>query len=212
VTPASEARRLASSASGQAVTGVVLAGGRGSRIGGRDKGWLELAGRALIVHVLDALRPQVDALLINANRSLARYRRLGCPVVGDALPGFQGPLAGLAGALTAAETPLVLVVPCDGPLLPCDLVERLRKALVESGAEIAIAHDGERLQPAHALLRRDLRPDLLAALEAGERAIHRWYQQRRTVVVEFSDRRGAFRNVNTEAERRALEQALTAPR
>ncbi len=202
---------MASNDGRRAVTGVVLAGGRGSRLGGQDKGWLELAGRALILHVLDALRPQVDTLLINATRSLERYRSLGYPVIGDALDGFQGPLAGVASALEAAETPLVLVVPCDGPRLPPDLVERLRKALLDSAAEIAVAHDGERLQPAHALLRRELCADLLTALELGERAIHRWYGQHRTVAVDFSDRREAFRSVNTEAEWQALEQTLTEP-
>jgi molybdopterin-guanine dinucleotide biosynthesis protein A len=179
-------------------------------MGGQDKGWVTLAGRPLIAHVLDALRPQVDTLLINANRSIERYRALGCPVIGDALDDFQGPLSGFASALEAAETPLVVVVPCDGPRLPTDLVSRLRGALLAAGAEIAVAHDGERMQPVHALLRRDLCADLLAALEEGERKVDSWYARHATVSVDFSDHPEGFRNVNAEVDRQALEQEILA--
>jgi len=194
----------------QPVTGVILAGGRGQRLGGEDKGWVEVAGRPLIVQVLEALGPQVDALLINANRSRDRYLGLGFPVIDDALEGFQGPLSGIASALSAAATPLVLVVPCDGPRLPPDLARRLRRALLDADAEIAVAHDGAQLQPTHALLRRELHPNLRASLEAGERAVHRWYAQHKSVTVDFSDWREAFRNVNTEPDRQALERALAS--
>ncbi|ROR32320.1 molybdenum cofactor guanylyltransferase MobA [Inmirania thermothiophila] len=178
------------------VTGAVLAGGRGRRMGGRDKGLLELAGRPLAAHILDALRPQCEALLINANRNREAYEALGVPVVGDALAGFQGPLAGFAAALAAATTPLVATVPCDSPLVPPDLVARLRAALEAAGAEIAVAHDGRRLQPVFALLRRELLPSLEAYLAAGDRKIDLWYPRHRTVEVDFSDRPEAFMNAN----------------
>jgi molybdenum cofactor guanylyltransferase len=156
------------------------------------------------------MRPQVDTLLINANRSIERYRALGCPVIGDALDDFQGPLSGFASALAAAETPLVAIVPCDCPRLSPDLVSRLRGALTAADAEIAVAHDGERLQPVHALLRRELCADLLATLEDGERKIDRWYAMHAMVCVDFSDEPEVFRNVNAETDRLALEQEILA--
>ena len=192
-----------------AVTGVVLAGGRGSRMGGQDKGLVELAGRPLIAHVLEALVPQVGRVMINANRNLEVYRRLGFPVVVDDLSEFQGPLAGFAGAMAAADTAFVLLVPCDGPELAADFAARLYRALqADEGAELAVAHDGRRLQPVHALLATALRPDLDRFLAAGERKIDRWYARHRRVTVDFSHQPGMFRNVNTPQERDVLEQEM----
>lgn len=182
------------------VTGVILAGGRGRRMGGRDKGLVELQGRTLVEHVLAGLRPQVGRILINANRNRERYATYGEPLVADALEGFQGPLAGVAAAMQAARTPWILTVPCDAPRVPPDLLARLARALAREGAELAVAHDGQRLQPLHALLAVALHASLQAFLEAGGREVHRWCARHRTAVADFSDRPELLRNLNTPGD------------
>lgn len=189
-------------------TAIVLAGGRATRMGGIDKGLVELAGRPMIEHVLAALEPQVELLLINANRNLERYAAYGWPVVPDDETGYLGPLAGLAAGLRAASTPLVLTAPCDCPLLAPDLVARLYSACQGQGAEIAVPFDGERLQPVFALLKRELLGSLAAYLAEGGRKIDRWFAQHRLARVDFSDRPETFVNVNDPDERAALEARL----
>lgn len=196
----------------QAITGVVLAGGRGSRMGGIDKGLVVLRGKPMVVHALEALRPQVGRLLINANRHLDQYKIFGCDVVPDALDGYLGPLAGLASTMQAAATPYVVTVPCDSPLLADDLVERLYRALARDDAEIGVAHDGERLHPVFALLKRELLPSLLGYLEAGDRKIDVWFARHKLAIADFSDRADTFINVNNPDERTALEARLAEAR
>ncbi len=179
------------------VTGVILAGGRGRRMGGGDKGLVELAGRPLIEHVLDGLRPQVGALLININRNHERYAAYGEPLVDDTLTGFQGPLAGFAAAMQAVESSWILTVPCDGPWLPPDLLSRLSRALQQDDAELAVAHDGERLQPVYALLPVSLYPSLNAFLDAGDRKIDLWYAKHHMATADFADCPEVFNNINT---------------
>ena len=195
------------------LTGVILAGGRARRMGGVDKGLVELAGRPMVAHIVEALRPQVDALIINANRNHEAYAALGnCRVVADESGDYAGPLAGMASAMAASEHPLVLTVPCDSPLVAADLAERMLDALSkEQGAgsdALAVAHDGERLQPVFALLPASLREDLLAFLAADGRKIDTWYARHRMVVVDFSDRTGMFTNINTPLEREQMEAHL----
>lgn len=190
------------------ITGVVLAGGLGRRMGGNDKGLLEISGRPLITHIIDILRPQVGSVLINANRNLDGYRDFGFPVVQDVVGGFFGPLMGMASALQASDTPYLLTVPCDSPLLPVDLCVRLYRALTTANAEIGVAHDGARMQPVFALLRRELLQDLLVYLEQGGRKIDTWYAEHRFILVDFSDRTEAFLNINTPAEWNTLEQRM----
>lgn len=192
------------------VTGVVLAGGRGQRMGGADKGLVLLAGRELARHVLDALRPQVHEVIINANRNTEAYARMGCRVIGDALGGFHGPLAGMASAMRAARTRYIATVPCDAPFLPVDLVARLYAGLRAARAEIAAAEDGERLQPVFALLDCALLPALETYLARGERKIDRWYAEHRCTRVSFADHPRAFLNVNTPEEIAAAERELAA--
>lgn len=192
------------------VTAVILAGGRATRMGGQDKGLVELAGRPMIAHVLAALAPQVDRLIINANRNLERYAAFGWPVVTDEDSGFLGPLAGLAAGLRAAQTPLVLTAPCDSPLVATDLVARLYSALEDEDAEIAVPFDGERLQPVFALVRRELGDSLAAYLGGGDRKIDRWFVQHRLARVDFSDRPDTFVNVNDPDERAAVETRLAS--
>lgn len=192
----------------EAMTGAVLAGGAGRRMGGVDKGLVDLAGRPLVSWTLDALRPQVGSLLINANRSLEQYRALGWPVVADAGDGFQGPLAGTLAVLTVAKTEYVLTVPCDAPRVPGRLAARLAAALQEAGADIAVAHANGRRQSVHALIRRDLRDGLAVAVADGERKMAVWQDAQRCVVVDCDDLADGFVNINTPAECDALARIL----
>lgn len=190
----------------RSITGVVLAGGRATRWDGRDKGLIEVCGRPMISHVLDALRPQVDHVLINANRNLDDYRAFGEPVVSDASDEFLGPLAGIASGLTAARTEWVVIVPCDSPLLTPECVARLGAAHDENGMiDIAVAHDGKRIQPVFALIRRGVVDDLKAFLESGGRKIDQWYEQQRMQLVDFSDIPDNFENINRPEDRDRLE-------
>lgn len=186
------------------ITGVVLAGGMGRRMGGVDKGLQTFAGQPLVARVITRLAPQVDRLLINANRNVDRYAAYGHPVVGDAIGGFAGPLAGLHAALAAAGSPLVATVPCDSPFLPEDLVSRLFSALTAGNAQIAVARTGDQPHPVFCLCRRDLLDDLTAYLQAGERKFERWYRPLAAVDVDFSDVADAFANINTIEELQRL--------
>ena len=143
------------------ITAVILAGGRGERMGGMDKGMLILHEKPLVQHVIDAIEPHVQEILLNANRHLDYYRGLGYPVVEDILGDYFGPLVGMATGMQSAATPLLVSVPCDSPFIPSHLVATLYRAMSESDAEISVAHDGTRLQPVYALLRCRLLPDLL---------------------------------------------------
>jgi molybdenum cofactor guanylyltransferase len=190
----------ATSSQGANITGIVLAGGMGRRMGGVDKGLVELDGKPMAAHALARLEPQVGAVLINANQNAERYAELGAPVVADAVGGFAGPLAGLHAGMTAASTPYVVTVPCDSPFLPADLVARLMAALVRADAQIAVASTLGQPHPVFALARRDVLPHLAAFLEGGGRKIDAWYATLRVVDVPFDDEEAAFRNINTAAE------------
>lgn len=183
-----------------AITGIVLAGGLGRRMGGVDKGLQLLDGRPLVARVIERLAPQVDTLIVNANRNRETYAAFGYPVVADAIPDFAGPLAGLHAALSAAATPLVATAPCDSPFLPVDLVSRLFSALTAADAQIAVARTGDQPHPVFCLCRRELLPDLTAYLQAGERKFERWYSALPAVDADFSDIPEAFANINTVDE------------
>jgi molybdopterin-guanine dinucleotide biosynthesis protein A len=193
------------------VTGVILAGGRAERMGGRDKGLLTLAGEPLIAHGIRRLRPQVKELLISANRNLEEYREFGCPVIRDAeAERFRGPLAGMLAALRAAATPYVLTAPCDAPLPPPDYARRMLAALDRDGAPAAVAWAEEGWQPVFALLPVELADDLAAWLAAGEGGAGRWLRRSRPARVDFPDCPGLFRNVNTPEELARLEADWSA--
>ena len=187
------------------ITAVILAGGRGSRMGGIDKGLVELKGKTLIEHVITAIEPQVGTLVINANRNHQAYAALGYPVLSDSMEDYQGPLAGFLAAMEAAQTPDILTVPCDGPLLADDLVKRLYQAREHEQADIAVAFDGERLQPVYALIPTRLQASLQAYLDGGDRKIDLWYAQHRFAKADFSDIPTTFVNVNTPEERDRLQ-------
>ncbi len=190
------------------VTGVVLAGGRATRMGGVDKGLVPVNGRPMITWVIDVLRPQVADVLVNANRNLDEYRALGYPVVDDGDDEFRGPLAGIASGLRVATSRYVAFAPCDSPLVCNDLVARLGAALTQEKVRIAVAHDGERLQPVFALLERSLLDDLMRYLDNGGRKIDRWYDELGYAQADFSDVAESFANINAPDEKRALEQKL----
>ncbi|GAB7527476.1 molybdenum cofactor guanylyltransferase MobA [Paraburkholderia sp. 2C] len=196
------------------ITGLLLAGGRGMRMGGVDKGLQVLRGDPLALHVMTRLAPQTGALLISANRNASRYAELGAPfnatVIADTLPDFPGPLAGLLAGLRAARTGFMLSAPCDTPALPVDLAARLADALDAEHADIATvatrnAQHEVSIHPVFALMRTTLADDLAAFLAAGERKVRAWYARHKTVEVAFADER-AFYNVNSLQELADLEQ------
>lgn len=191
------------------ITGLILAGGRATRMGGVDKGLQNHRGMPLAMHTLLRLQPQVGAVMINANRNLAAYEAMGVPVWPDALPDYPGPLAGMLAGLEQCQTPWLLTVPCDTPGFPADLAARLAQAATEQEADIAMAvtrEDGVlRTQPVFCLLRASLMEDLATFLQAGERKIDRWTARHRCATVEFDDVR-AFFNANTPQELQSLQR------
>ena len=199
----------------EAITGVILAGGRGSRMGGVDKGLQNFNGVPLALHTLMRLSPQVGEIMINANRNLAAYEAFGAPVWPDStgMGEFAGPLAGFVTALERCETPYLLTVPCDTPLFPADLVTRLADALAREQADFAVAcaleEDGQlRAQPVFCLMRVQVLESLLRFTHGGGRKIDAWTAQQRTVSVPFDqpgDDARAFFNANTLAELHQLE-------
>ncbi|HKJ75633.1 MAG TPA: molybdenum cofactor guanylyltransferase MobA [Gammaproteobacteria bacterium] len=195
-------------ASRETVTAVVLAGGRGRRMGGREKGLLPLAGRPLIAHTVAALAPQVDRVVINANRELDAYGRLGLPVVPDAVPDQPGPLAGVLTALQEAGDGLVLTAPCDVPRLPGDLLTRMRAALDAAGTEVCTVHDGARLHQVILLLRPGAAEGLQAFLAEGGHRVEAWLRSQPFAEADFSDCPEAFANINTPEELERMEAEI----
>ena len=186
--------------SGQAVTGVVLAGGLGRRMGGVDKGLVAFRGRPMVQHVIERLAPQVDEILINANRSTGQYAAFGYRVIADAIEGFAGPLAGLERGLAEARHDLVATAPCDSPFLPAELIDRLLAAMTNASADLAVARTGDQPHPVFCLCRRSLHAHLRAYLGAGGRKIDAWYATLAVIEVAFDDQASAFSNINTLEE------------
>lgn len=187
------------------VTALILAGGRGTRMGTVDKGLQPFRGKPMVAHVIERLAPQVDEVLINANQNLDTYATFGHRVIADEVAGFAGPLAGFERGLTHASHDLVVTAPCDSPFLPPDLVERLASELAMRDAEIAVAKTGDQAHPVFCLMRKHVLGSLRAFLEGGQRKIDRWYETHRLVEVAFDDEADAFLNINTLEEKAALE-------
>lgn len=191
------------------ITAVILAGGRSRRMGGMDKALLSLAGRPLIAHVADILRPQVPAVWINSNRPAVDYAALGLPVIADTLPNQPGPLAGLIAAFQACTTPWVLVVPCDTPCLPTDLVARMCATVARRPAALCSISDGARTHAAVILAHRSMAEPLTTFLADGGRKVQDWLVAQHCILADFSDRPEAFANANTPDELNQLERRLT---
>ncbi len=187
------------------ITGVILAGGQGRRMGGVDKGLRELRGKPLVQWALERFAPQVDEVLINANQNQSVYAGFGHAVIADEIGGYAGPLAGLQCGLAAARYPLVATVPCDSPFLPADLVARLRGALDCAHAQLAVARTGDQPHPVFCLCQRDVLAHLTGFLAAGGRKVDAWYATLRVTEVAFDDQPQAFSNINTPAELREFE-------
>jgi molybdopterin-guanine dinucleotide biosynthesis protein A len=187
------------------ITAVILAGGQGRRMGNRDKGLIKLNNIPLIEHVIDKIAPQVGRIAINSSDSEA-YEEYGYPVFADLLRGGLGPLAGLHSALSHCDSELVLILPCDTPLLPADLVERMLRALEESGAELCSVSDGERLHAVFILARRSVKERLEHYLQQGNRRVQEWLRSEQAAVAKFPDSPDSFINLNTPEELSGLEQ------
>ncbi len=200
------------------ITGVILAGGLGRRMGRVDKGLQLLNGRPMVSWVIERLQPQVGSLIINANQNLAEYEKFGCPVVPDLIPDFAGPLAGLHAALSAAQTPWVATAPCDSPFLPDDLVFRLFSACTApqrkhpwgaAFADLAVARTFDQSHPVFCLCKRDVLPHLSEFLASGQRKMSDWYASLKIVEVAFDDKADAFENINTKDELGRFENTPT---
>ena len=195
------------------ITGLILAGGRGSRMGGADKGLQNHHGVPMALHALMRLGPQVGHVIVNANRNLGAYESMGAPVWPDSLADYPGPLAGFLTGLEHCETPYLVTVPCDSPNFPLDLVQRLARALVDADAEIAMAatHDDPaaphalQVQPVFCLMKAELIESLVRFTHSGQRKIDKWTALHRCVEVPFDDA-AAFANANTLAELQQLQQ------
>lgn len=191
------------------ITAVILAGGKGRRLGGQDKGLVNYKDKPLIEHVIERIQPQVKTILVNANRNQETYARYGFPVINDELSNFQGPLAGFATAMKVATSSHIITLPCDGPLLPKDLVSRmldtLENATSTESDTLAVAHNGDRLQPVYALIPVSLIDSLEKFLEEGNRKIDLWYDRHSMQITDFADQASAFDNINTEEQRKSLE-------
>lgn len=203
------------------VIGLVLAGGRASRMAGIDKGLVSLRGKPLAQWVIEALRPQVSGVIINANRNLNVYAEMAGTVVPDEESGgavaYKGPLAGMSAGLRAAtslidsaggELRWMVTAPCDSPFVPTDLVSRLTHAARRNHCKIAVAYDGERIQPVFSLLALELRESLDEFLLGGGRKIDAWFARVGFAEADFSDAQSAFVNINTEAQRIDVERGL----
>lgn len=190
------------------ITGVILAGGRGTRMGNVDKGLQPFRGAPMALHVMLRLAPQVSNLMINANQNLAPYESFGVPVWPDELQGFAGPLAGLQTALGHCETEYLVTAPCDSPFLPTDLVARLAEALTAHNADLAVAVTGEgdarQPHPVFCLLKISLLPHLTSYLQDGGRKMDGWYASLNVAEVLFPDD-AAFRNINTLEDLRKFD-------
>ncbi|MCK5726367.1 MAG: molybdenum cofactor guanylyltransferase [Thiotrichaceae bacterium] len=187
------------------ITAIILAGGKGRRFSGNDKGLVLFKGKPLIKHLLVAMKPQVSSLLINANRNQETYAGYGYPVINDVMSDYQGPLAGFSVTMGQVDTSHIITLPCDGPFISSSYVERMRVALNQSDAELAVAHDGTRLQSVHALIPIALKDSLDKFLERGERKIGCWYRHHKIVKVDFSDSPELFQNINTAEQLTELE-------
>ncbi len=190
------------------VTGLILAGGQARRMGGTDKGLIMLEGRTMISYTIDALKPQVNSIMINANRNIDEYQAYGYPVISDEMADYQGPLAGMASGLKHCETEYIVTAPCDGPLLASNYVATLLQSAQQNDSKISVAFDGKRLQPVYALIHAGLLNDLNDFLASGARKIDHWYEKHRYARGDFSSIPEMFTNINTPEDLATARQLI----
>lgn len=193
------------------ITGVILAGGKASRMGGEDKGLILFNDKPLVQHVIDALIPQLDKLIINANRNLKQYQQFGYPVTNDSLADFCGPLAGMYSAMQCVDSDYIITAPCDAPMISPQYRQRMVETLLYQQAEIAVAYDGERLQPVFCLLPTRLQDDLAKYLTQGDRKIDLWFKRYKLAIVDFSDQANSFANFNYPDDISKHQTTISAP-
>ena len=186
------------------VAAVILAGGMGRRVGGDDKGLIELNGKPLIAHVIDVIAPQVESLVISANRNIDQYKSFSYPVITDRQEGFCGPLAGIDAAFAATDKPYLLCVPCDTPLLPTDLLSTLYTALQASEQPMAIATDAQRQHPVINLMKRSVHESVRSRLEQGDLKLMKWIEATGYASVDFSEQPQSLSNLNSPEDIRSL--------
>jgi len=184
---------------------VILAGGLARRMGGVDKGLIKVAGKPMVQYALECVQPHVSDLVINANRNIEQYSQFGVPVVPDNLAGHQGPLAGLSAAMATMNTDVVLMCPCDSPFIEEELVVALLQSFNQGDHDIAVAHDGERLQPVFCAVRQNAKNSLDSFLLSGERKIDKWFAAHTVHAVNAEAFLNSFVNINTEDERLKAE-------
>lgn len=187
------------------ITGVILAGGQGHRMGGVDKGLQLLNGKPLVQWVLERFAPQVDEILVSANQNDHVYQQWGYRILPDIYPNFIGPLAGLHAGLTACPTPFLATCPCDVPFLPKNLVQYLFQALTQNQAQMAIAQTANQLHPVFCVCTKEVLPQLSQFIEQGGRKMSDWHQTLKYVVVPFNEKVRSFRNINTLEELRLAD-------
>ena len=190
------------------ISAIILSGGRATRMNSVDKGLIQLQQKPLIAHVIARLKPQVDEILINANREIMQYEAFGLPVLQDENMVFLGPLAGFSLGLQHGKHDYVLTVPCDSPLLPLDLAQRLMAALLEHLADIAVASSDSNAHPVFCLMRKTVLPSLMDYLAKDNRKVSTWQKGLRYVEVDFQKSADAFVNLNTFEDLAGLEQRL----
>jgi molybdopterin-guanine dinucleotide biosynthesis protein A len=189
------------------VAGVILAGGRAQRMNNRDKGLVDFKGRPMISYAIAALAPVVGCILINANRNIDQYRQFGWPVISDQTDSFDGPLAGILAAMKHADADVLVVIPCDSPLIKTEHLQKLLSTRAETNADVAVAFDGVRLHPVFLAIKTGLQASLQEYLASGQRKVAGWLEQQSLVKVDFSGEPEIFCNVNTMAELSMLEEA-----
>lgn len=197
--------------SNPSITGVILAGGKARRMGGEDKGLLLYQQHPLIHYAINVLSKQVDSLIINANRNIEQYQTFGYRVISDSIDGFCGPLAGMLSAIQSVDTDYILTSPCDSPNISQQLRQRMMETLLAEQADIAVAHDGDRLQPVFCLISCRLKDDLADYLAQGDRKIDLWFKRHNLAVVDFSDQVDSFINFNHPEDITAHLDSIHSP-
>lgn len=187
------------------VAGVILAGGLARRMNGVDKGLVSYKGRPLVSFAIEALKDLADQIIINANRSLDKYLQFGLPILTDETDGFDGPLAGIQAAMHYVNAEILLVMPCDTPLIKAEHMKKLLIMLEKNDADVAVAFDGERLHPVILAINTCLKFSLQIYLNKGGRKVETWVRQQNTVLADFSKEPEIFVNINSLAELSELE-------